>query len=710
MNDSKIPGSSHPIAPYAATPYYSLHLVLVFVVIGCLVGTGLAFFDIRGNGYLALGFWRSIWLTLLGRVFVCGLFGGALAMGSIVLRLIADTLWPTGRSVPASLFLVRCLRDNRRTALLLAVSVPMYLVCREGSWKIGAVCAMLWFGMVVTLGLVARFDLERSERNRGALLASLFGAGTLFILELGLLNPHLLQGIRLNANNAVVGFTLLLVAIISSLMLRWHFNVVQRSDESGTRTIAGRSALILALLSLVLLAAPWAALRLHSTPETLQARNPKNVIVIGIDTLRADHTSLLQRDAASGRDYTPNLRKLAERGMVFETAISQAPWTMPSFASVLTGKYPDEHGATSISGYLRSAPLTVAEVLRESGYRTGGIVSHTYVDSLHGFDQGCDSFNEDNALGHEAVTSVAVTDRALQFLGANAGPENFFLFLHYFDPHNVYQDHAEYDFADGYSGWLKGDPSVRDINQLRKFRNLLGPADLKYLDDLYAEEIVYTDAQIGRLVAYLDQANLSDNTAIIVVTDHGEEFMERGWLGHSIGLYDELVHVPLLCVLPGFATKPGSVSDVVETRGVYDMILQYLDVSNMEIRGESNLINRIRTADGSTAATGPSPVAFSTVGLANTKVGVGDGIHVSSIRTNEWKLIANYTLKREFLYQISVDPDESSNVLTQHPEQAETLRNSLNTWMQQVTGDANFAPQMEMDSEMTESLKALGYL
>ena len=183
--------------------------------------------------------------------------------------------------------------------------------------------------------------------------------------------------------------------------------------------------------------------------------------------------------------------------------------------------------------------------------------------------------------------------------------------------------------------------------------------------------------------------------------------MERGWLGHSVGLHDELIRVPLLCVLPGLDSTSKQVSEVVETRGVFDLVLQYLGVTDQEISGDSDLLRRIQHPEAPDAE--PS-VAFSTVGLSETPIGAGDGLHVSSARTKEWKLIADYTLNREFLYRISVDPGETEDVMGLYPEQAEAMRKLLNAWMEEMTGMAGFAPQMEMDKDQTESLKALGYL
>jgi len=152
----------------------------------------------------------------------------------------------------------------------------------------------------------------------------------------------------------------------------------------------------------------------------------RNVVLIGIDTMRSDHACLAgTREPHDCR--TPNLCRLAARGTVFPDAISQAPWTLPAFASIVTGRYPEEHGATAIYGVLGETQTTLAEILRSEGYETRAAVSHLFVDSAHGFAQGFGDFDESMSLGHDAITSQGVTDVAIRFLDAMRD-RRFFLF------------------------------------------------------------------------------------------------------------------------------------------------------------------------------------------------------------------------------------------------------------------------------------------
>jgi arylsulfatase len=356
------------------------------------------------------------------------------------------------------------------------------------------------------------------------------------------------------------------------------------------RIIAGRFGLALSVVVLAGGVALWGVGIIAVGQARAEARERGvNVILIGVDTLRADRASLITADEYE-RDLTPNLRRLlAARGTVFTNAITQAPWTLPAFASIFTGLYPEQHGAEHLTSTLRRSQLTIAEILREAGYSTLGVVSCEYLNAASGMGQGFDVLDESQVLGHQAITSEEVTTRALSLLEDRRG-EPFFLFVHYFDPHFNYRDHAGYHFADEYVGRLRGPVQTVDQNMFRWMIRALGPdyrggsprmaeADRGYLSDAYDEEVAYTDAQIGRLLAYLEEAQLWDSTVVIAVGDHGEELVDRNWLGHAITLYQELIHVPLVIAAPQMA-GPFRDARLVEVRALFATILDFAGVAN----------------------------------------------------------------------------------------------------------------------------------
>ncbi len=448
------------------------------------------------------------------------------------------------------------------------------------------------------------------------------------------------------------------------------------------------------------LAVPYALRPIESAfgAPSLHAKLPQNVVFIGIDTLRADATSLYGA-SLHGRDTTPNLRKLAQRGLVFDNATSQAPWTLPSFASMFTGKYPHEHGAYSLSGRLRPGEVTLAEVLREAGYATSAAVAHTYLDTYHGLNQGFERFDESNALGHRAITAPAITDLTLGAIeAANARP--FFAFAHYFDPHYEYMDHAESDWSDGYTGWLA---AQLDYDNLERNRHLIEKPELEFLVDRYEEEIAFTDREIGRLVDGLAARKLLESTWIVVVADHGEEFLERGAFGHTTGMWQEQIHVPLVIVPPLSGLSAVRALRVVETRDLFGTVLTALDVDFGASARERDLL-----AGDSTRV--HERKAFSIVWLPDAKPEWGKRFQLSALRDGRWKFVRDFTRDRSALFDLGADPKELRDVSAEHSDVATSMRATLETWTQEQQNRGGNAERRPIDKDLERKLKELGYL
>jgi glucan phosphoethanolaminetransferase (alkaline phosphatase superfamily) len=164
-----------------------------------------------------------------------------------------------------------------------------------------------------------------------------------------------------------------------------------------------------------------------------------NVILIGVDTLRVDHLG----SYGYGRDTSPNIDGLARDGILFENAFSQASWTLPAFATILTSLYPSVHGATDERKKLANEFMTLAEIFKEDFYETGAIVSGIFVSKQYGFQQGFNVFEEERPFNDIHISSRSITERASKFMEKNK-ERRFFLFLHYFDPHARYFLHKEY--------------------------------------------------------------------------------------------------------------------------------------------------------------------------------------------------------------------------------------------------------------------------
>jgi arylsulfatase A-like enzyme len=271
-------------------------------------------------------------------------------------------------------------------------------------------------------------------------------------------------------------------------------------------------------------------------------------ILILVDTLRRDHLHAY----GYPRETSPSLDALARRGVLFEQAISAAPWTLPSAMSLLTGRYPSSHRVENDGMKLSPKIPLLAEVLKESGYATAAVVSHIYVDSPFGFQRGFDRFDDFGLskdyrfeAGLEPIAEQ-VTDHALAEVRRIGKGRPFFLLVHYFDPHWDYDAPAPYGtrFTSPYSGTVTG--SYQSFSEYALPGKTLPPGALQHLIDLYDGEIAYTDAQIGRLLQTLEEEGVARRSVVVVVSDHGEEFKEHGSLGHGRDLYDEVTRVPLL--------------------------------------------------------------------------------------------------------------------------------------------------------------------
>jgi arylsulfatase A-like enzyme len=510
---------------------------------------------------------------------------------------------------------------------------------------------------------------------------------------------------------AQLAFCALVLCTIAYLLLARPARVIHdRVGRPAGAALMGRPGLAASAAFLAGILALWAgagAARRQAMAEA-EARG-YNVILIGLDTVREDRTSLLSPDQHE-RDLTPNLRKLvAANATVFSHAISQAPWTLPAFASIFTGLYPEEHGAGFRGDVLSAAQVTLAEILREAGYQTCGVVSGVWVNRAAGMSQGFEWFDDSQALGQETVSSAEVTDRAVRFLRAH-GHEPFFLFVHYFDPHWVYRDHEAHDFADWYDGPLRKPsqnlkqhefgrllPATRQASAGR----MLDREELAFLRDLYDEEIAFTDAEAGRLLRDVRGAGLEKNTLVVVVADHGEEFLEHGRLGHQqSSLYHELIHVSLAIAAPANA-ECRVIDRPVETRAIFTTVLDSLDVAAPA--GHEYPVSLL--APASSAVVRSSSRALMSAGL-----GAPRNVWLTSALDSRWKLIKVHLDDRAMLFDLDRDPGETRECSADHPEQRSRLEQELDHLDREVRGRAAGAPTPEAHEEQKRKLKALGYL
>jgi len=367
-----------------------------------------------------------------------------------------------------------------------------------------------------------------------------------------------------------------------------------------------------------------------------------DLVLITVDTLRADRLELY----GNQRETAPKLAALGSRGTTFEQAVSQSPWTLPAMASIHTSLYPSQHGAVMANRKLGPRAVTLAEVLRQNGYRTAAVISHLFTSRRYGFAQGFSRFNERSIASEQDVTSEQVTRDALaSYVFPSDAPR--FLWVHYFDPHYSYMRHPEYGFADGYQGRLTDEVRFDDLGGLEGGEpGQVSEADARYARDVYDEEIRYTDLWIGRLIDGLREAAGNRQVVFLVTADHGEYFSEHGRFGHGRDVYRELVHVPLIIAGDHPAVRAGQrVSTYVETASIPATLMELAGIEQHLFRGQSLLRVDIGRAQ-------QAPV------YTEGNYAWGSDRRKRAVIVEPWKLIENFDDDRFELYNLDDDPGE----------------------------------------------------
>jgi arylsulfatase A-like enzyme len=259
-----------------------------------------------------------------------------------------------------------------------------------------------------------------------------------------------------------------------------------------------------------------------------------SVVFIMIDTLRADHLGTY----GYSRNTSPNIDTFAKESIVFDYAVASAPWTPPAVASMFTGLYPISHGvippndrelARQDGTALAAEFQTLAEIFKENGYTTLGISPNPWISEEFNFHQGFDTF-----LFRLRVDAARVVKEGIELLNKAKGDDKpFFLYMHFLDPHEPLNPPQKY------SEIIATEPKI----------NGYGEKEEKKID-LYDAEIRFTDQKIGEFFSYLKAEGLYDDVAIVLVADHGEQFMEHGHQGHGLQLYDTELRVPFMFKLP----------------------------------------------------------------------------------------------------------------------------------------------------------------
>ena len=401
----------------------------------------------------------------------------------------------------------------------------------------------------------------------------------------------------------------------------------------------------------------------------------RSVVVITMDTTRADRLGAY----GGGGGLTPNLDRLAREGVVLEEAIAQVPLTLPSHSSMFTGRYPATHGVRHNGIYrLRDEETTLAERLRGAGWETAAFVSAYVLTRGFGNEQGFDLFDDVPVNRYEGGRdqvyeaerrALEVNERVAAWLASRPDPKRrFFLWVHYYDPHDPYDA-----------------PEVPD-------RRLPGEG--------YDREIAYMDAAIGDLLARLERDDLLDDTVVMALADHGESLGEHGERTHGIFLYEPVVHVPWIVRAPGLVEAGARVGGPVELVDLAPTVLALLGQSPLDAAQGRNLVPRLTGKED-----GAGRVAHAESLEPRLEFGWSE---LRMARDSSFKFIQ---APQPELYDLRTDRGERSNLAENDAERSQEMAGLVSAW-EAATAEAS--PKADatrrLDPEEEAKLRSLGYL
>jgi len=400
-----------------------------------------------------------------------------------------------------------------------------------------------------------------------------------------------------------------------------------------------------------------------------QAATPANVVFITIDTLRPDHLGCY----GDKQIRTPNIDTLAADGTRFERAYTAVPVTLPSHTVIFTGTYPTLSGVHDFAANkLSPTQATLASVLKDNGYTTGAVIGSAVLDSRfglnHGFDFYYDHFDfnrlQESNLDEMERPGNIVADVTLDWLSKNY-QKKFFLWMHLYDPHYPYRPPAPYSE--------------------------------EYRDRPYDGEIAFADAQVGRLIEFLKNKGLYQNTLIILSGDHGESLGEHGEKTHGFFIYNATLHVPLIIHLPG-DMHARTVQNLVNLADIMPTVLAALNIQlPAHVQGQSLLpIISPKKEDNARSL-------YAETFLPRLHFNWSE---LRGVETENYHFI---DAPKPELYDLRKDPGETHNLFAEKKAVTEEMRVRLAKLIQQYTAGQELAEKTGLDPVLMERLKSLGY-
>ena len=443
-----------------------------------------------------------------------------------------------------------------------------------------------------------------------------------------------------------------------------------------------------------------------------------NVVVYLIDTLRADRLGLYGHD----RDTSPTIDAVGAESAVFERTYSQGPWTLPSVMSLFTSAYPTSHEMVSATFSLNESARTLTEWFAEQGYATAGFVHNTLGGKGSGLDQGYEHFVEkppQRDMTDEMRAQGLHTMRPIMdYIRGYDDERPFFTYIHTVEPHWPYEGTIP-----DREPWTDTDPaSWPELNELvyeqrvlvqqasavgltedERARLLAGQLDTVW--DLYDADIRRADVGVRRVTTALQATGHWDDTIFLLLSDHGEEFLEHGFWFHDQSVYEELVHVPFVLRVPGLTDAGARIDTPVQLLDVAPTLADLLGQPAWPQWQGRSLVPLL--TDPRAAEDWPSAITMRI--NVDREMGGDRGDRETALVRGQHKLILHHDHEHTRLFDLAADPGEQHDLSAQQPGRAESLRREL---FDRVRGlrPLGIRDQQEHSDELRQHLIELGYV
>ena len=452
------------------------------------------------------------------------------------------------------------------------------------------------------------------------------------------------------------------------------------------------------------------------------SRTRPNVLLIVLDTTRADHMSCL----GYHRNTSPYIDALGAEGTVYEFAYAPACWTLPSHASLLTGLEPIEAGATSETLHLPESNETIAEILSKAGYDTAAFVCNSWVSKERGFGQGFDEYHEmwrdahkKEAANHASNIDSITTKKVINWLKEYSNKRNpFFAFINLNCVHLPYRPPEPY-----LSDFLSSDYTETEVDRISNIMSMwkhlggelvLTERDYAIMRDLYDGEIAFADYCAQQITEQLRTLKMLDDTIVIITSDHGENLGEHGRIDHTLSMYETTLHIPLIIRYPKRFEAGTRFKKLVSLVDIAPTLMDLCDVT----LDQNNIIDKYGSLAGNdflnrpfVGATNERPL----MGISIMKKNYPDfdistiDCRLGAIRTKDYKLLNNIGGTLE-LYDMEADPHEINDLSNSKVDIRNKLHHVLNSWRNGLISGSQDQILQSQDQESLEMLRSLGYV